>query len=90
MGEEALAIAVWAARVGSSFPEVLRLAANRSGDSDSTASIAGQIWGAAHGREGIPEEWAQGLDAREVLEWLVEALVALESDEDVVRSRAET
>lgn len=74
VGEEALAIALWALLVAAEFPEVLRLAANHDGDSDSTASIAGQLWGAQHGREGIPEDWVRGLDVQDELEELWRAL----------------
>lgn len=31
------------------FAECIELAAHHDGDSDSTASIAGQLWGARHG-----------------------------------------
>jgi ADP-ribosylglycohydrolase len=41
VGEEALAIGLYAALVGGSFIEALAVAANHDGDSDSTASIAG-------------------------------------------------
>lgn len=74
VGEEALSIALWAALVAPSFVEAVRLAANHDGDSDSTASIAGQLWGAEHGRTGIPEKWAKKLDVAEVLEELAERL----------------
>ena len=47
-GEEALAIAVYAVLSASSFEEAITIAANHDGDSDSTASIAGQIYGAWH------------------------------------------
>ncbi len=33
------------------------MALNIEGDSDSTGSIAGQILGALHGEEAIPERW---------------------------------
>ena len=54
VGEEALAIGLYAALAARDFPEALALAANHDGDSDSTASIAGQIWGAWKGLDGIP------------------------------------
>ena len=62
MGHEALAIGVYAALVSSSFVEAIRIGANHDGDSDSTASLAGQIWGAQHGIGGIPLSWAKRLD----------------------------
>jgi ADP-ribosylglycohydrolase len=62
VGEEALAIGLYAVLSAKSFVEAITIAANHSGDSDSTASIAGQIWGAAYGLEGMPHEWIIGLD----------------------------
>lgn len=69
VGEEALAIGVYAAATGGTYARVIQIAANHSGDSDSTASIAGQLFGAGHGAGEIPAEWEAGLDcAAEVLE----------------------
>lgn len=62
IGEEALAIAVYAALAGSSFEEVMALAANHDGDSDSTASIAGQLVGAWFGLGHMPWAWIEPLD----------------------------
>ena len=62
MGEEALAIALYAVLVSRSFVEAVRIASNHDGDSDSTASIAGQIWGGWKGLIEIPHEWITKLD----------------------------
>jgi ADP-ribosyl-[dinitrogen reductase] hydrolase len=62
VGEEALAIALYAALSAKSFVESISIAANHSGDSDSTAAIAGQIWGAAAGMGGVPNDWISRLD----------------------------
>ena len=62
VGEEALAIAVYSVLRAQSFREAVVIATNHSGDSDSTASIAGQIWGAGDGLDGIPHDWARRLD----------------------------
>jgi ADP-ribosylglycohydrolase len=62
VGEEALAIALYAVLSGASFVEAVSIAANHSGDSDSTASIAGQLWGAMNGLEGVPHDWVTPLD----------------------------
>ena len=67
VGEEALAIGLYSAMVASDFREAVRIASNHGGDSDSTASIAGQIHGAWKGLEGIPNAWIRRLDALEVL-----------------------
>lgn len=62
VGEEALAIGLYAALSAESFVEAIRIATNHSGDSDSTASIAGQLWGAMNGMDGIPHVWVSSLD----------------------------
>jgi ADP-ribosylglycohydrolase len=41
VGEEALAVGIYAPLAGQTFREVFAIAANNDGDSDSTASIAG-------------------------------------------------
>ena len=62
VGEEALAIALYAVQRADSFTEAVRHAANHDGDSDSTASIAGQIWGAWAGLAALPMSWVRRLD----------------------------
>jgi ADP-ribosylglycohydrolase len=67
-GEEAVAIAAYAALTGGGcFAEVAARAANHDGDSDSTAAIAGQLWGAAHGATSLPHAWARRLDVLDEL-----------------------
>lgn len=61
-GDEALAIAVYCSLAGSGFVEAIRLAANHDGDSDSTASIAGQLRGTVDGITAVPHAWVQRLD----------------------------
>lgn len=61
-GDEALAIGVYAACATDNFKDAVRLAANHSGDSDSTASIAGQLCGARHGIMALPHVWIRRLD----------------------------
>ncbi len=76
VAEEALAIAVYAAL---SCPEDLReamlLAANHSGDSDSTTSITGQLLGAVHGEEALPDDWLAELEGRETITRLADDFV---------------
>jgi ADP-ribosylglycohydrolase len=73
VAEEALAIAVYAALA---FPgtgqarDALLLAVNHSGDSDSTGSICGNLVGAWHGREALPEDWLTAVEGRAVIEQL--------------------
>lgn len=62
VGEEALAVAVYAAKATSNYEDAIRLASNHDGDSDSTASIAGQLVGAWKGAGVVPGAWAEGLD----------------------------
>jgi len=62
VGEEALAIGLFAALSATRYAEALAIAANHDGDSDSTASIAGQLWGAWKGLDGIPHDWIVPLD----------------------------
>jgi ADP-ribosylglycohydrolase len=71
IAEEALAVGLYAAFRGRSFREALAIAANHSGDSDSTASIAGQIWGTRQGLDDIPHAWVQSLDVNKPLTGLV-------------------
>ena len=67
VGDEALAVGLYAAMVAKTFAECIELAANHDGDSDSTASIAGQLWGARFGIGGIPLEVAERVDVIEAL-----------------------
>lgn len=74
VGEEALAIGLYACLRATQFTEALQIAANHSGDSDSTASIAGQIWGAFHGSHGIPVFWVNALDVLRPLQSTLDQL----------------
>lgn len=66
-GEEALAIGLYAVLHANSFEGALRLAANHDGDSDTAASIAGQIWGTLHGVDVLPHDWIRRVDVLEPL-----------------------
>jgi ADP-ribosylglycohydrolase len=61
-GDEALAIGVYAACAEDNFKDAVRLAANHNGDSDSTASITGQLCGTRHGIMALPHDWIRRLD----------------------------
>lgn len=66
-GEEALAIGLYAALRADRFEDALRLGVDHDGDSDTTASIAGQIWGALHGLDSLPHGWIARLDVLDPL-----------------------
>lgn len=67
IAEEALAIAVYCALVAETFEEGVVYAVNHSGDSDSTGAIVGNLLGALHGVDAIPERWLDRLELREVI-----------------------
>lgn len=56
-----------AALTGRDFADTLELAANHDGDSDSTASLAGQLWAAQHGLSVLPADAVYRLDVLEPL-----------------------
>ena len=76
VGEEALAIGLYAALVGGSFVEALAIAANHDGDSDSTASIAGQLYGAWRAIGEIPHGWVRRIDVIEPLYEIMDGLIS--------------
>lgn len=64
-GKGGLEIALHAVFIRKGYKYVIRISASYDGDSDSTASIAGQIYGAMLGPEEIPQDWMEILDAYE-------------------------
>lgn len=78
VGEEALAIGLFSALVAEDFTDAVRLAGNHGGDSDSTASIAGQIHGAWKGLGGVPNAWVRRLDALDPLLEVASGMVGLD------------
>lgn len=67
VAEEALAISLYCALKAESFRHGVLLAVNHSGDSDSTGAITGNILGAIYGVEGIPLEWLDGLEVKDII-----------------------
>lgn len=57
VGHECLAIGLACAILGIAMPDRMTVAVNHSGDSDSTASVAGQLMGAAMGLSGIQKRF---------------------------------
>jgi ADP-ribosyl-[dinitrogen reductase] hydrolase len=78
IAEEALAVGLYAALVGETFSQVLQIAANHDGDSDSTASIAGQLYGTEKGLFDLPVKWIGRLDVLDPLLVLAHDLLALD------------
>ena len=79
VGEEALAIGLYSALVATDIADAVRIAANHGGDSDSTASIAGQIHGAWKGLAGIPRTWVRRLDVIDPLLEVVGRMVVADN-----------
>lgn len=83
VAEEALAVGLYAvlATEGASpaehFRNAIGVAVNHSGDSDSTASIAGNILGALYGEEALPVDWLTSLEGPEVIRGMAERLLAV-------------
>lgn len=81
VAEEALAIAIACALTARDFRDGVLLAANHSGDSDSTASIAGNLLGAQFGRASIPQNWLDELEMCDEIERLAADLYAIAAGE---------
>jgi ADP-ribosyl-[dinitrogen reductase] hydrolase len=62
IAEEALAIALYANLIGKSLNEVLHLAVCHDGDSDTTGSLAMQLYGVQHGLTALPWSCISRLD----------------------------
>jgi len=77
IAEEALAISLYCAIVaGQDFEKGMRLAVTHRGDSDSTGSIAGNIIGAMHGKEIIPDKYLHELELMDTIEEIAADLFA--------------
>ena len=84
VAEEALAIGLYAALATADAPapeehfrRAIALAVNHDGDSDSTASVAGNILGVLYGTPALPKEWLEAIDARETVEQMAQALLSV-------------
>lgn len=85
LAEEAVAIAVYSALATSTqkssasasehFRSAIRLAANHRGDSDSTASITGNILGAHYGEACLPQDWLRSAEAPELIRAMADLLL---------------
>ncbi len=88
VAEEALAVGLYAvlatapeatAAAGPEdhFRAAIAVAVNHSGDSDSTASIAGNILGAHYGEQCLPADWLAALEAPELIRGMAARLAAV-------------
>jgi ADP-ribosylglycohydrolase len=77
VAEEALAIALFCALRAENLEEGLVLAANITGDSDSTAAITGNMLGAMLGIDAIPARWLEPLELREVITEMADDLATV-------------
>ena len=86
IAEEALAISLFCALKAKDFRDGVLMAVNHSGDSDSTGAITGNILGLIHGVDGIPTEWIDDLEVRDIINEMAEDVLAvldLSSEETV-------
>jgi ADP-ribosylglycohydrolase len=68
VAEETLAIAVYCSlRYHDNFEKAIIASVNHSGDSDSTGSVTGNIMGAIHGYNKIPEKFISSLELKDII-----------------------
>ncbi|MEV6209642.1 ADP-ribosylglycohydrolase family protein [Kitasatospora sp. NPDC051914] len=82
IAEECLAVAVYAALAGADAREAMVLAANHSGDSDSTAAVCGNLVGAMYGTAGLPAGWIAEVEGGDVVLQVADDLLAAFADGD--------
>ena len=76
VAEEALAMSLYCALCSDNFADGVILAVNHSGDSDSTGAMTGNLLGAIHGVQAIPEKWLKPLELVEVIEAMADDFAA--------------
>ncbi|WP_158628696.1 ADP-ribosylglycohydrolase family protein [Saccharopolyspora rhizosphaerae] len=76
VGEEALAIGLYAVLATEDLRGALLLSVNHSGDSDSTGIVCGNIGGALHGTRAVPAEWQETLELRGLVETVAKDALA--------------
>ena len=82
VGEEALAIAIFCSLVHENdFEKAIILSVNHSGDSDSTGSMTGNILGALHGVDVIPQRWLEPLELRDAIKEMAVDLATVYRDD---------
>jgi len=83
VAEEALAISIFCALMADDMREGVLLAVNHSGDSDSTGAITGNVLGAIHGREGIPDDLLEDLEVKDIIVEMVDDLFVMIGTDEV-------
>ncbi|WP_010511817.1 ADP-ribosylglycohydrolase family protein [Komagataeibacter europaeus] len=76
VAEEALSIALYAARVATGFAHGLKIAVTHSGDSDSTGAIAGNLLGLLYPEETMSHLWRRQIECADLLDRLATDLHA--------------
>lgn len=76
VAEEALAIALYAARVATGLEHGLRIAVTHSGDSDSTGAIAGNLLGLMFPAEVMGHDWRRRIECADLIDRLAADLHA--------------
>jgi ADP-ribosylglycohydrolase len=74
VAEEALSIALYAARVATGFEEGLRIAVTHSGDSDSTGAIAGNLLGLLFPEQVMAHVWRTRIECADLIDRLASDL----------------
>ncbi len=67
VAEEALAIAIYAARVGRDVEHGLRIAVTHGGDSDSTGAVAGNLLGLLHPAGTLAHPWRSEIECADLI-----------------------
>lgn len=76
VAEEALAIAVYAARVGRDIEHGLQVAVTHGGDSDSTGAVAGNLLGLLHPAETLAHPWREDIECADLIDRIARDLAA--------------
>jgi ADP-ribosylglycohydrolase len=92
VAEEALAIAIFCTLTARDFESGVILAANHTGDTDSTGAITGNLLGLIHGEDQIPDRWLNQLELHNEIAQIADELWAhfslpefRPSEEDLIR-----
>jgi ADP-ribosylglycohydrolase len=71
-----LEAALWALHTTTGFEEGCLRAVNLGDDADTTAAVYGQLAGAIHGEEGIPQAWRERLAYADLVRGLADRLLS--------------